>query len=148
MKLIANNNRFLILPGWHIRNLASRTIALCLKRIGDDWMEFFGHRLVLVETFVDPEFFSGTVYKASNWLLVGRTRGFARKKNGYAETVGTSKLVFVKPLVKKKFCLEVWRVPFDKTFRKYMTDTIKSSPKTARRRSKNAEAGISQAASN
>ena len=48
---------FLILPGWHIRNLASRTMALCLKRLGDDWMEFFGHRLVLVETFVDPEFF-------------------------------------------------------------------------------------------
>lgn len=100
LKLIANNNRFLILPNWHIRNLGSRTLALCLKRIGDDWIKFFGYRIVLVETFVDPESFSGAVYKASNWLLVGRTRGFARQNNGYAETVGTSKLVFVKPLVK------------------------------------------------
>ena len=33
LKLIANNNRFLILPGWHIRNLASRTISLCRKAI-------------------------------------------------------------------------------------------------------------------
>jgi hypothetical protein len=53
-----------------------------------------------VETFVDPEFFTGAVYKASNWLFVGRTRGFARQKSGYSETAGTSKLVFVKPLVK------------------------------------------------
>ena len=100
LKLIANDNRFLILPGWHIMNLGSRTMALCLKRLGDDWMELFGHRLVLVETFVDPEFFTGAVYKASNWPLVGRTRGFARQKSGYAETVGTSKLVFARPLVK------------------------------------------------
>lgn len=100
LKLIANNNRFLILPDWHIKNLGSRTMALCMKRIGDDWIKFFGYRVVLAETFVDPELFLGTVYKASNWTLVGRTRGFARKNNGYAETIGTSKLVFVKPLVK------------------------------------------------
>ena len=63
-------------------------------------MEFFGHRPVLVETFVDPELFTGAVYKASNWLLVGQTRGFSRQKNGCSETAGTSKPVFVKPLVK------------------------------------------------
>ncbi|MDY6822530.1 MAG: DUF4338 domain-containing protein [Thermodesulfobacteriota bacterium] len=62
--------------------------------------KLFGYRIVLVETFVDPELFSGAFYKASNWLLVGRTRGFARQNNGYTETLGTSKLIFVKPLVK------------------------------------------------
>lgn len=100
LKLIANNNRFLILPGHHVKNLASVIIALCLKRLADDWMEFFGHKIVLVETFVDPGLFSGTVYKASNWLFIGRTRGFARQKNGYTNEVGTSKLIFVKPLRK------------------------------------------------
>jgi hypothetical protein len=98
LKLIANNNRFLILPGWHIKNLASKTIALTLKRLADDWMEFFGYKVVLVETFVDSSRFVGTVYRASNWQLVGTTKGFKRKGNGYSKEDGTSKLVFVKPL--------------------------------------------------
>lgn len=98
LKLIANNNRFLILPGWHIKNLASKTIALTLKRLADDWMEFFGYKIVLVETFVDSGRFVGTVYRASNWQLVGTTKGFKRKGNGYSKESGTSKLVFVKPL--------------------------------------------------
>ena len=46
----------------------------------------------MAETLIDPELFSGAVYKASNWLFVGRTRGFARQKNGYAEPVESSKL--------------------------------------------------------
>ena len=49
LKLIVNNNRFLILPGWHIRNLASRTLSLCLKRLVDDWAMVFGHKIVVVE---------------------------------------------------------------------------------------------------
>lgn len=59
LKLIVDNNRFLILPGWHIQNLASRTISLCLKRLVDDWTRVFGNKIVLVETFVDPDKFFG-----------------------------------------------------------------------------------------
>ena len=29
----------------------------------------------LLETFVDPERFRGTCYRAANWVLVGRTTG-------------------------------------------------------------------------
>jgi hypothetical protein len=98
LKLVVNNNRFLILPGWHIRNLASRTLSLCLKRLADDWAMLFGHRVVLVETFVDSGKFLGTVYKASNWLYIGDTKGFSRKEAGYTKARGSSKMVFVKPL--------------------------------------------------
>jgi hypothetical protein len=98
LKLIVNNNRFLILPKWHIKNLASRTISLCLERLPDDWLIFFGHKIVLAETFVDPSKFLGTVYKASNWIYVGDTKGFRREKDGYTKTVGNSKMIFVKPL--------------------------------------------------
>ena len=59
LKLIVDNNRFLILSGWHIQNLASRKISLCLKRLGDDWTRVFGHKIVLVETLVDPDKFLG-----------------------------------------------------------------------------------------
>jgi len=61
LKLVANNSRFLILPDWHRPNLGSRTLALCERRLPSDWQERFGHPLLLVETFVDPERFHGTV---------------------------------------------------------------------------------------
>jgi hypothetical protein len=100
LKLIVNNNRFLILPDWHIHNLASRTIMMCLKRLADDWAIFFGHKIVLVETFVDPDRYLGTVYKASNWLYIGDTKGFRRKDEGYTKKIGNAKMIFVKPLHK------------------------------------------------
>ncbi|MGI9302227.1 MAG: hypothetical protein ACR2RB_05900, partial [Gammaproteobacteria bacterium] len=32
-----------------------------------DWLERFAHPLVLLETFVDPQRFAGTIYRAANW---------------------------------------------------------------------------------
>jgi hypothetical protein len=55
LKLLTNNSRFLILPDWHFPNLASRILSLCQKRLMADWQAVFGHPLVLVETFVDPQ---------------------------------------------------------------------------------------------
>lgn len=98
LNLIASNSRFLILPEWHIPNLGSRVLSLCEKRIGLDWQAKFGHPLFLLETFVDPERFHGTVYRAANWLAVGRTRGFRRIRGGYTAAVQPPKLVFLKPL--------------------------------------------------
>lgn len=62
LKLLTNNSRFLILPDWHRPNLASRILSLCQKRLPADWQKFFGHPLVLLETFVDPARFHGTIY--------------------------------------------------------------------------------------
>jgi hypothetical protein len=98
LKLVVNNNRFLILPGWHINNLGSKTLSLCLKRLVEDWMLLFGHKIVMVETFVDPSRYLGTVYKASNWQYIGDTKGFRRKKEGYTKAIGSSKMIFVKQL--------------------------------------------------
>ena len=98
LKLIANNSRFLILPDWHAPNLGSRVLSLCQKRLPSDWQNIFGHPLVLIETFVDPQRFNGTVYKAANWLCVGQTRGFRRTGKGYSPKTHSSKLVFVRPL--------------------------------------------------
>ncbi|WP_419640885.1 Druantia anti-phage system protein DruA, partial [Thiolapillus sp.] len=42
LHLIANNSCFLILPGHHYPNLASRVLALCERRIAQDWQERFG----------------------------------------------------------------------------------------------------------
>lgn len=72
LKLVANNSRFLILPGWHRANLGSKVLSLCERRLAGDWQAQFGHPLVLLETFVDPARFRGTVYRAANWRQVGR----------------------------------------------------------------------------
>lgn len=98
LHLIANNSRFLILPQWHVRNLASRVLALCERRVGADWLSRFGHPLWLLETFVDPSRFHGTSYRAANWSYVGETRGFRRTRAGYSTLPGTPKRVFVRPL--------------------------------------------------
>jgi len=98
LKLITNNSRFLILPEWHLPNLASRILSLCHKRLAVDWQVVFGHPLVLIETFVDPQRFRGTIYKAANWVYVGDTKGFHRNGKGYSATAHSPKMIFVKPL--------------------------------------------------
>ena len=98
LKLVANNSRFLILPDWHVPNLGSRILSLCQKRLPADWQDTFGHPVVLLETFVDPQRFRGTVYKAANWLYVGETKGFRRTGKGYSAKIHSPKMVFVKPL--------------------------------------------------
>jgi hypothetical protein len=40
--------------------------------------------VLLLETFVDPRRFRGTVYRAANWLHVGDTKGFRRTGKGYS----------------------------------------------------------------
>jgi hypothetical protein len=98
LNLIANNSRFLILPPCHHRNLASRVLSLCQRRIQADWVERFGYPLLLLETFVDPTRFVGTIYRAANWQYVGDTRGYQRIRGGYSHTPQTPKRVFVQPL--------------------------------------------------
>ena len=80
-------------------NLGSRVLALCGRRLAADWPARFGHPLLLLETFVDPARFRGTVYHAANWTCVGRTRGFRRVRGGYSAVAAAPKLVFVRPLV-------------------------------------------------
>ena len=99
LKLVTNNSRFLILPDWHFPNLASRILSLCQKRLQADWQVVFGHPILLIETFVDPQRFRGTIYKAANWIYVGNTKGFHRTRQGYSAKAHSPKMVFVKPLV-------------------------------------------------
>lgn len=98
LKLVVNNSRFLILPQWHLPNLGSRVLSLCEKRISPDWRMRFGHPLLLLETFVDPQRYHGTVYKAANWLCLGQTKGFRRTRQGYSLQKYSPKRVFVRPL--------------------------------------------------
>lgn len=98
LHLVANNSRFLILPQHHHKNLASKILSLCKRRIQHDWVNQFDYPLLLMETFVDPTRFTGTIYQAANWKLIGKTKGYQRTGNGYSNSQHIPKLVFVQAL--------------------------------------------------
>jgi len=98
---VLNNNRFLILPWVHVKNLASHIIALSIKRLKHDWPILYGTEPYLLETFVDRDQYKGTCYKASNWHYVGETSGFGKVGVTY-QYHGNKKGVFVYTL-KKNF---------------------------------------------
>ena len=93
------NSRFLILPEYGVRNLASHVMSKCLKRLVVDWEETYQVRPVLVESFVDKERFSGSCYKASNWILLGETKGRGRNDK-YHENNLSKKYIFAYELGK------------------------------------------------
>lgn len=99
LDLMVNNTRFLILPHIQIPNLASRILALNIKRLCQDWKLFYGHPILLAETFVDPRYYTGTCYKAAGWVPLGHTSGFAKSNDHYTHH-GNPKMVLVRPLCK------------------------------------------------
>lgn len=99
-KFIVNNSRFLVLPGVQIKNLASRALAMNMKRLSKDWLSAYAHNVVLVETFVDPTLYQGTCYQAAGFSLIGRTKGYGISAGDYYYH-GNRKLIFVRPLYRK-----------------------------------------------
>ena len=69
------NSRFLILPYVKVENLASHVLSQCVKRLRSDWEVQYGCLPLLIETFVNPNFFQGSCYRAANWKHIGQTAG-------------------------------------------------------------------------
>jgi hypothetical protein len=98
LHLIAYNTRFLILP-WvqQAPYLASHILGRMARQVSRDWQRWYSHPIYLLETFVDPERFAGTCYRAANWIVVGKTTG--RGKDSTSSRPNRSlKLVLVRPL--------------------------------------------------
>ena len=100
LSLVVNNSRFLILPHAHLPNLGSRVLRLTLNQLGDDWQARYGHPVLVVETFVDPDQFQGTVYTAQGWQELGLTDGFGRRRRDYYVQHDKPKRLFVREVVK------------------------------------------------
>ena len=98
LSLITNNSRFLILPEGKVPNLGSRVLRLTLDRLSQDWQERYGHPVLLVETFVDPDRFSGTVYSANGWVELGQTDGWGRDHRDFYVKHDKPKRLFVRSL--------------------------------------------------
>ena len=83
LSMLTNNTRFLVLPNVRVPHLASNVLSLISRRVSEDWEKKYGHPILLLETFVDNRF-RGTVYKAANWIRVGRTAGRGRDDRHHA----------------------------------------------------------------
>jgi hypothetical protein len=108
--LLGQNSRFLILaaPGkWP--NLASRVLKLVCGRLADDWQERFGYPVLALETFVDPQRFRGTCYKAAGWEVLGPTQGQERNWQDFYTDTQHPKELWVHPL--SATALEQLRAP-------------------------------------
>jgi hypothetical protein len=75
LHLVAYNSRFLLLPFVKVPHLASHLLAQAVRQLSADWERLYAHPIYLVETFIDPERFRGTCYRAANWIYLGLTTG-------------------------------------------------------------------------
>ena len=75
IRFLAYNLRFLILPWIEVPHLASHLLGRMARALPRDWARIYGHPVYFLETFVDPQRFKGTCYRAANWVVLGRTTG-------------------------------------------------------------------------
>jgi hypothetical protein len=83
IRFLAYNTRFLILPWVRVEHLASHILGRMAAEISEDWQRMYGHPIYFLETFVDPERFRGTCYRAANWVVMGKTTGRGKQSNSY-----------------------------------------------------------------
>ena len=97
--LLACNARFALLaPKGQSPNLASHLLSLNLQRLSEDWLQRYDHPILLVETYVDPQRFAGTCYRAANWIEIGQTQGFGRSRLEFYQLHDKPKAILLYPL--------------------------------------------------
>jgi hypothetical protein len=100
------NSRFLLVP--RVSHLASHVLSLGTRQVRQDWMERYGVRPMLLETYVERDRFEGTCYRSANWCEVGATQGRGRMDRDRAYSAPL-KDVYVYPLqrnARKVLCVE------------------------------------------
>jgi len=101
LPLIVGNTRFLLLSHKTIPNLASKTLRRVLARLSDDWQARYGHPVLLVETFVVPAHFAGTLHTASGWTELGQTDGTGQHARDFYVRHDQPKRLFCRELGQK-----------------------------------------------
>jgi hypothetical protein len=99
LALVANHVHFLLLPERPVTNLGSAALSCVLAQLSADWQARHAHPILVVETFVDPAYFQGTVYPAGGWSELGQSKGSGRKAHDYYEAYDRPKRLFPRELV-------------------------------------------------
>jgi hypothetical protein len=98
LSLVVLNRRFLVLGKTRMPNLASKSLALAIKALPEQWEQVHSYKPLLAETFSDIEQYEGTCYKASNWIACGQTKGFERHRIDYYRKHDRPKKLWLKTL--------------------------------------------------
>lgn len=98
-------SRFLIRPGAECRNLASKVLSMSMAAMPEDFERAYNYRPWVAESFVDISRFSGTCFRAANWIPVGRTKGRGRQDRFRTLNLGSK---------------EIYLYPIEKDFRRLM----------------------------
>lgn len=94
---VIGNSRFFIHPAVRVSHLASHVLGKVLRRVRSDWKNRYKTEPLLVESFVDTSRFSGTSYRAANWIHVGSTTGRGRRDSN-RDAVLTPRDIYLYPL--------------------------------------------------
>jgi hypothetical protein len=93
-------SRFLIRPSVQCGNLASKVLGMSMSALSADFERQYGYRPYLVESFVDTRHYSGTCYKAANWIEIGVTKGRGRQDR-FNQAALSIKAIYVYPIEKE-----------------------------------------------
>ena len=98
LKLVVQLRRFLVLEATRRPNLASQCLGAGLRALVGQWESQHGYRPLLAESFSDPESHAGTVYKATNWVPAGLTKGYSQDPTDYYVPNGRPEKLWLKEL--------------------------------------------------
>jgi len=90
-------SRFLIRPSVECRNLASKVLSMSVSRLAVDFEQRYQYSPYLIESFVDIAHYSGTCYRAANWIEIGQTKGRGRQDR-FSKSALSRKAIYVYPL--------------------------------------------------
>lgn len=109
IRLLAYNTRFLVLPWVRVPHLASHLLGRMTRALSAEWQRVYGHPIYFVETFVDPQRFAGTCYRAANWIHLGLTTG--RGKNDMTKRPNRPIKHVLGYALAKDFRQRLWQLP-------------------------------------
>jgi len=96
LKLVVQQARFCLLR--QQPHLASRVLGESVRHLPDWWQQKHGYTPLLAETFVDPERFEGTCYRAAGWTEAGQSSGHRRAGRDYYQPGAGPKELWLKAL--------------------------------------------------
>lgn len=96
---IVNNSRFLLRPGVEVPHLASHALGLAVRRVAQDWQQRYGYQPWLLESFVEKAKYSGTSYRASNWIELAEGTAGRGRQDPHHKADKPPKRVFLYPLM-------------------------------------------------
>jgi len=88
-------------------------LSMVNRQLPNDWLQRYGYRPVLLETFVETPRHRGTCYQAANWINVGKTTGRGKKSRNNT------------PLLRIK---TIWLYPLRRNFRSILALVAERHP--------------------